>query len=575
MPDRLAKRGDVYYFRASIPNDLHGVAGKNDRWVSLRTREFQEARKRLPAHSLRFDAEMEEHRRRADAPVKESLTRQEVDRIATAYYRELMEADEDHRTEGLSDHDYRKQDESLDWVLPDARRDLARGRTEEWHDEFDDWLESNGHRIDPETLAYRQVTMRMLQEFVRYMEGVAKRQEGQIVETPAPTKAPGLTVKGLIAAYLADPAKRRHPKTILSYRIVFDAMAELIGPDRPAEEVTRGDCERVRDILMKLPNNARTRYPGATLEEAVELGRRDEVSPILPKTINNYLNNLASLFNWGVTSEKVTRNPAKGLSVFDPVPDNKKRKTFKTEALAALFNAPLYRGCMDDDAGYNREGPIRPRRGRFWVPLLSLFHGIRLGEACQLHVADVTEEDGVPVLILSDDNPDDMDETDRKRIKTKAGNRFVPLHPEVIRIGFLEWVAEVRKTGRVRLFPEQKRGESGYFDAFSKWFSRLLKQVGVKEKGLSFHSTRHTYRDALRRARAPRDVAIALGGWSGQGTDDDYGDGLSAKDLSEYVGLVRFEGLDLSHLFPAPPGLATGRDQASLGTPAGNPSSAP
>jgi len=52
----------------------------------------------------------------------------------------------------------------------------------------------------------------------------------------------------------------------------------------------------------------------------------------------------------------------------------------------------------------------------------------------------------------------------------------------------------------------------------------------------------------LRRAKTPRDVVQALGGWASQGPDDDYGSGLEPSFLAEYVAKVEFAGLDLKHL---------------------------
>jgi hypothetical protein len=60
--------------------------------------------------------------------------------------------------------------------------------------------------------------------------------------------------------------------------------------------------------------------------------------------------------------------------------------------------------------------------------------------------------EGVSVLSLSDDMPTDMNTEDRKRIKTAAGRRYVSLHPELKRIGFLAFVEEARKAKRTRLF---------------------------------------------------------------------------------------------------------------------------
>ena len=68
-----------------------------------------------------------------------------------------------------------------------------------------------------------------------------------------------------------------------------------------------------------------------------------------------------------------------------------------------------------------------------------------------------------------------------------------------------------------------------------------------------FHSFRHGFKDALRRAGVSEDLNDALTGHSGGGVGRSYG----AKDmerrfglraLSEAVAKVHYRGLDLSHL---------------------------
>jgi len=417
MPERLLKRDATYYFRAKYPADLRHLFKAGDRWKSLGTKELADAKLKVRVESVRFDAEMAEHRKRLSEPSKTSLTREEIDGIAAAYFHELMAEDEEHRSEQLSDREFEVKEQAVAIVSPEARRNAARGNVEPFRDEFDDWLVSNGHKLDHEAPVYREVLNRMLREFVRRLDAVAQRQAGDPVDTP-PAPAPadtGPTLRELINAYLSDPAASRNSKTLLTYRIVFDALAEIVGDSKPARDITRADCERVRDVLQKLPSNARKKYPDTPLLMAVELGAKDGAPVLGPGTVNNYLNNLAALFNWGQETWRIERNPAKGLSVHDPVPAKDKRRSFDDDALPKLFQSPLYTGCVDDENGYAKPGPNRPRRGRFWVPLLSLFHGLRLSETCQLHVADVQVIEGVSVLLLSDELPTDMDAADRKR----------------------------------------------------------------------------------------------------------------------------------------------------------------
>jgi integrase len=172
---------------------------------------------------------------------------------------------------------------------------------------------------------------------------------------------------------------------------------------------------------------------------------------------------------------------------------------------------------------------------------------MRQGEIAQLRTDDVRLFQGVLCIFIVADS-DDVDEADRKRVKTEAGERYVPVHPMLERIGFAQHVEQMRKAGAVRLFPEITRGADGYFSPFSKWFSRFLADAGVKRDRNAFHSFRHTFRDAMREASVPPDVVTALGGWVRGGMEEHYGSGrITASVLQEHMLRIRYDGLDLSH----------------------------
>ncbi len=127
---------------------------------------------------------------------------------------------------------------------------------------------------------------------------------------------------------------------------------------------------------------------------------------------------------------------------------------------------------------------------------------------------------------------------------------MIPLHPELVRCGFLAFAEAQRAAGHARLFPELKHDVRGHHaDAFSKWFARSLRRSGAKQPRTSFHSFRHNFRDALREADVGREATLALGGWAGQGVADQvYGSGLRPRTLAAEVAKVTYD-LDLSHLY--------------------------
>lgn len=73
---------------------------------------------------------------------------------------------------------------------------------------------------------------------------------------------------------------------------------------------------------------------------------------------------MSSFFNWAVNEELLARNPARGLRLPGPINKRDKRSPFDREQLHSIFNAPLYRGCVDGGRGYNKVGDHRPRNAR-------------------------------------------------------------------------------------------------------------------------------------------------------------------------------------------------------------------
>jgi integrase len=161
-------------------------------------------------------------------------------------------------------------------------------------------------------------------------------------------------------------------------------------------------------------------------------------------------------------------------------------------------------------------------------------------------VDDFAFNDGTDVILIRGD-----DDGETKRIKTEAGKRFVPVHPELRKLGLPIFVEDRRRVSKANatLFPELPTGVTGYpSDPFSKFYARFLDHVGIVDPKKVFHSFRHNYRDALREADISIEKVRALGGWSTGRTEDDYGKGLRPSTLAKAIEQVGYPGLDLSHL---------------------------
>ena len=73
-------------------------------------------------------------------------------------------------------------------------------------------------------------------------------------------------------------------------------------------------------------------------------------------------------------------------------------------------------------------------------------------------INDVRYMREVPAIVIAEDTQVGGDEADAKRVKTEAGERFVPVHPELERLGFLRHWQVMKEAGRPRLFPDLRPG---------------------------------------------------------------------------------------------------------------------
>ena len=566
LETRLVRRKNgTYSFRAWVPPELREVVpgGRSgQKWIALGTADRAEAVRRARLKSVEFDGELDAIRRRLAGAV-DPISQAEADRLAATWLSKLLKEDEKQRERGVSSERFDRMVETAEYVGPLVAKELATGSMDTIAMEVDGVLKANGLAATEGSEDWRRLGFAMLKAQKRWADAYLQRNKGEVVDTPVPPKAASAarscTVEELITAYLADPTRSRTPGTLKTYQTVFRAMRELLGPDTSVDSIHRMDCERIRNVIMRLPKNATQRFPKLSLEDAAKVADAEKLERIGVAAVNNYLHNLSALFKWGVKNWRVIRNPAEGLALPDDRDQRDLRQPFTIDQLKTIFNAPLYTGCQDDEEGYAKPGPNVIRRGRFWVPLLSLWTGMRMGECCQLHVDDVTTLDGVPVILIDDAGEPGADDADKKRVKTEAGKRFVPVHPELQRIGFLAFAEAMRGRGEKRLFPELKPDALGYLSGpFSKWFNdkrRFIGKLDMDVKGVAFHSFRHNYRDALREAEIGLERVRALGGWrrDSEGEEAIYGKGLKAATLYNEIEKVGYAGLDLTHLYATHP----------------------
>jgi integrase len=353
--------------------------------------------------------------------------------------------------------------------------------------------------------------------------------------------AQSITLEQAKQRFLSNPLNQISATTLQQYRPRLKVIVEALGPSRPVASVTKSDCRRlVEDVFLKLPSNHTKKYPGLTLSEAVKKGAEEGAPVIALKTQRLYVELLKTFFEWAEQDDIVEASPARKA----PLPKGRtgERSGFSIAELNTIFHAPLYTGCRDDENGYAFQGDAKPRRHRFWIPLIALYSGMRVQEIALLRRRDLRHEWDVDFFDLVEDR------VTGRTLKTKGSVRCVPVHPVLIDLGLLTYAQRLPADGY--LFPDLLKGAKDPGDSMSKWFGRFLASLEIIDPSLVFHSFRHTFATGCRASGISREQQEAIGGWVYKGTSGGYGD-ESLPELARALARLEYKGLDLRHLRPA------------------------
>jgi len=333
------------------------------------------------------------------------------------------------------------------------------------------------------------------------------------------------------------------PEAVRDRARLVDLIDEWVSQNCPVPTTVRAVRAIIREFEAfagNLPLVAITR------KEAVEFARHLVAKGQARKTVQKKIHLLGAVYGPALEEGRhgLTSCPFRGLKAASKRQEAKKsrrksRRAFRSEELQALFNSPVYRN------------DFRPKGGDgeaiFWLPLMGTFTGAREEELAQLRVFDVVRHNNTWVLRF-------VDEGDLQ-LKNPNSYRWVPVHSELLRCGFLQYFAHVKEAGHTQLFPMMKRGSNGKFsDAFSKCFNRYLdKKVGIDDPAVVFHSLRGTFKQQCLVCGIPSDVRDALAGHSvksdvARDYEVDEAGLYPLPTLVSAMSTLRYDEVDLTHL---------------------------
>jgi integrase len=553
----LTRRGAVYWFRMAVPIDLVERVGRREIKVSLHTCSLAVARlrcQRLGSGILQLIARVR---------AMPELSQETIERLARRYFQQQLGSTEEWAylipSDPAVDQAFEAQDsldeaERLRTSLAQRRYDaITKGAAAEA-------LSAEGlDRNDLET--FDQLCAAILRARIEAHRIYAAKLRGRYDEI-APrdplfaglvsTAMPGLpgvpqelsdrSITCLTQKYLDLKRPGWAPKTRLDNKRVLDLFAEVVGSSRPIDTIGKDELRAHRDVLLHLPKNytKRKANTGQSIHAIIKSGGKDVIQK---PTITKYLTRTYAFLDWCV-DEGYVASPLPRMKgpVISSIEAHDARYSFSKDQLRVLFSSPVFAGCKSLSRR-SEKGKQVIRDGKYWIPLIALYSGMRLGEVVQLLVTDIKSEDGTTYFDIG------RGEGEVKQIKTLSSMRRVPVHKKLIGLGLLDHLAAARAAKpKGRLFADVKPGVNGDFSHnFSKWFGRYLRDVGAKTPKTSFHSFRHNFKDALVAAAVPESHARLLMGHADDGVHGLYGTKIPIKLLDAELQKIDYP-LDLSHL---------------------------
>ncbi|MCC5858641.1 MAG: site-specific integrase [Ectothiorhodospiraceae bacterium] len=543
----------TYYFRKWIPNDLQERVGAQIRKVSLQTKDLREAKRRFVAELEKFEQEMECLRRGV------SLSPKQIQALAGDWLRDALDEDARQRDQGPPEL------EIGDWWVDSPYETVldaleAAEETNDFprvvHEEVSSVARKHGLHLDPESDEYRQLCEEMFRAKVRFVQTVQRRwmgdwREPKFLQQYAEVSIAALRREGKaktanvtgnstrIVSLFEAWRKEKQPeaKTAVEFERAVRRFTELHGDVAPGE-IDKAMVRQFKEALLECPAVLSGDLRQATLPELIRVTKdKPDIRRLSPASINKHLAAISALLTFGNENgycgdDQGWVNPCIGMTVKRRMKQTDRRLGYELEDLQKIFNSPVF--TLGE----------RPKGGAgeaaFWLPVLALYTGARVEELGQLLVEDVGCEGGIHYIHINTLH-------EGKRVKTESSIRKVPLHPEVLRLGFLGYVEECRRKQVTRLFPDLRPDRLGTVTGnWSKWWGRYARQHGIQDSRKVFHSFRHTFKTACRRAGIPQELHDSVTGHSSGGVGERYGErGYPLSVTGPAIAKISYLGLDL------------------------------
>lgn len=396
----------------------------------------------------------------------------------------------------------------------------------------------------------------LVQDFAKVeLEGIRlirSRNRGDAVPSPPMPNAIGSEMSAMTEVYREHLEASRKGKSVTTAVGLWTRFVDYLG-DIPIDAIQPEDIYNFlkHGLLdpntlwsMKYTHGVVRRTIRSVLSLAITLGRRRGANPV---------DSVTELYKISEDEEQERLSPRR------PYSDAELNKVF-----ASAWYAPgstRWNGKMATDLG-----------ARYWTPLICMYHGNRVGEVIQLVASDFTSENDLHCMNIQEEvaggQPELISAGVKRSLKNAPTARGVPVHPQLIALGLLDFIQSRRDAAGVNalLFPSCIPRPGGKRPILGRSYEQAYLRFVNDDigKGLGNHGYRHQLEDRIRNVQTPGHQwpaglgqqytgrkstrAVDLAHVAKVGSETDYGEGYTPKLMLMYV-----KSLDFSRIKLPPP----------------------
>jgi integrase len=317
--------------------------------------------------------------------------------------------------------------------------------------------------------------------------------------------------------------------TMADMEVECRVLLDIIGNRSIADVNTLDTLTKLQSILRRYPLNKIQRYGDRSIHSILKSEKGYAVISL--KTANEYLKRLKAVIDYANRAKMINAaNVVIGGNFQTETAEEDQRLAYDSEDISRLMDAI----CTQHLWSYGS-----PKPERFWIVLIALLHGLRLGNIVGLTKRDIIQTDrGTWVFML-------------RQGKTKATVRPVAICDCLLLLGFLEWA---ENSPREKLFQDS-------VDSFSKWYNRdETRKDGYTIQGFEsrhvttdkkkcLYSLRHAYAGNVFDVTGDYKITADLMGHStGRSITSRYTKRTKAETLKQVSEQMDIQQLDLDQL---------------------------